>query len=56
MQTALNFNNVAIVSVKENDEKMKISFVYMSKDEPINVMRISDLKEQSRALKIIKLF
>ena len=41
MQKAMNFNNVAIVSVKESD--YRIHFWYMSKDGAINVMKISDL-------------
>ena len=36
----LSFNNVAIVSVKENR--------YMNKDGPINVMKNSDLKKKSK--------
>ena len=40
MQKAMNFNNVAIVSVKESD--YRIHFWYMSEDEAINVMKNSD--------------
>ena len=40
MQKAMNFNNVAIVSVKENR--------YMNKDGVTNVIKNSDLKEKSK--------
>ena len=43
MQKAMNFNDVAIVSTKWND--YIIHFWYMSKDDPINMMKNSDLKE-----------
>ena len=39
MKKAINFNDVAIVSVKEND--YKIHFWYMSKDDAINKMTTS---------------
>ena len=42
MQEALNFNDVAIVSVKGTD--YRIHFWYMSKDDAINIMKHSDLK------------
>ena len=37
MQKAINFNDVAIVSIKVND--YRIHFLYMSKDEEISIMR-----------------
>ena len=40
MQKAMNFNNVAIVSVKENR--------YMNKDGVTNVIKNSDLEEKSK--------
>ena len=43
MQKAINFNDVAIVSIKESDW-------YMSKDEAINIMKNSNLNEKSESL------
>ena len=43
MQKAINFNNVAIVSVKGSDNR--IHFWYMSKDDAINVTKNSNLNE-----------
>ena len=43
MQKAMNFNDVAIVSVKGSD--YRIHFCYMSKDDAINIMKNSDLKK-----------
>ena len=40
----MNFNNVAIVSVKESD--YRIHFWCMSEDEAINVMKNSDWNEK----------
>ena len=40
MQKSINFNNVAIVSIKGND--YRIHFWYMSKDDAINKMKNSD--------------
>ena len=37
----MNFNDVAIVSIKENG--YRIHFWYMSKDDAINIMKNSDL-------------
>ena len=37
MQKAMNFNDVALVSIKEN--YYRIHFWYMSKDEAINIMQ-----------------
>ena len=42
MQKAVNFNNVAIFSVKESD--YRIHFWYMSKNDAINIMKNSDFK------------
>ena len=39
MQKAMNFNDVAIASVKGSD--YKIHFLYMSKDDAINIMKNS---------------
>ena len=43
MQKAINFNDVAIVSIKESDW-------YMRKDEAINIMKNSNLNEKSESL------
>ena len=40
MQKAINFNNVAIFSVKEND--YRIHFWYMSKNDVMNIMKNSN--------------
>ena len=48
MQKAINFNNVAIVSVKGSDNR--IHFWYMSKDDAINVTKNSNLNENSGLL------
>ena len=47
MQKTKSFS-VAIVPVKEND--YRIHFWYMSKDEPINLLRNADLTEKNRML------
>ena len=44
MQKAMNFNNVAIVSVKGSD--YRIYFWYMSKDDAINIMNNSHLNDK----------
>ena len=36
MQNAMNFNDVALVSIKESD--YRIHFRYMSKDDAINII------------------
>ena len=41
MQKAINFSDVAIVSVKGSD--YRINFWYMSKDDAINIMKNSNL-------------
>ena len=43
-QKAINFNDVAIVSVKGSD--YRIHFWYMSKDYAINIMNNSNLNEE----------
>ena len=48
MQKAINFNDVAIVSIKGND--YRIHFWYMSKDDAINMMDNSDLNDKTRVL------
>ena len=45
MQKTMNFNDVAIVSVKRND--YRIRFWYMSKDDAINIMKHSNLNEKT---------
>ena len=48
MQKAMNFNDVAIVSVEGSD--CRIHFWYISKDDAINIMTNSDLNEKSGLL------
>ena len=48
MQKAMNFNDIAIVSIKGND--YIIHFLYMSKDEAISIMHNSSLNEKTRLL------
>ena len=43
MQKAMNFNDVAIVSMKGND--YRINFWYIRRDDAINIMKISYLKK-----------
>ena len=45
MQKAINFNYVAIVSIKGND--YRIHFWYMSKDDAISKMNNSNLNEKT---------
>ena len=45
MEKVTNFNDVAIVSVKGND--YRIHFWYMSRDDAINIMKISDWNEKN---------
>ena len=45
MQKAINFIDVAIVSVKGSD--YRIYFWYLSKDDAINIMQNSDLNEKN---------
>ena len=46
MQKAMNFNDVAIISVKGND--YRILFWYMSKDDGISIMNNANLNEKTR--------
>ena len=48
MQKTMNFNDIAIVSVKRND--YSIHFWYMSKDDVMNIMKNSNLNEKSGLL------
>ena len=44
----MNFNDVAIVSVKQSN--CRIHFWYISKDDAISIMKNSDLNEKSGLL------
>ena len=44
----MNFNDVAIVSIKESD--YRIHFGYLSKDDAINIMKNSSLNEKTGPL------
>ena len=48
MKKAINFNDVAIVSIKGND--YRIHFWYMSKSDTINIMKKYNLNEKSGSL------
>ena len=48
MQKAMNFNDVAIVSIKGND--YRIHFWYISKNDAINFMNNSSLSEKTGSL------
>ena len=48
MQKAKNFNDVAIVSIKDND--YRIQFWYMRKDDAISIMNNSSLNEKTGSL------
>ena len=48
MQKAMNFNDVAIVSIKANDYRNH--FWYMSKNDAINLMNNSSLNEKTGSL------
>ena len=48
MQNAINFNNVAIASIKESD--CRINVWYMSKDDAISIMNNSNLNEKNGLL------
>ena len=48
IQKAINFNDVAITSIKGND--YRIHFWYMSKDDAISIMNNSNLNEKTGAL------
>ena len=45
MQKAMNFNDVAVVSIKGND--FRIHFWYMSKDDAISIINNSSLNEKT---------
>ena len=45
MQKAINFNDVAIASIKGSD--YRIHFWYMSKDDAIDIMKNPNLNEKS---------
>ena len=53
MQKAINFNDVAIVSVKGS--YYKIHFWYMTKNDVINIMKHLNLNEKSGSLKFFLL-
>ena len=53
MQKAMNFNNVAIVSIKGNDYRIHVW--YMSKDDAINIMNNSSLNEKAGSLNFFSL-
>ena len=48
MQKGMNFNDVAIVSVKDND--YRIHFWYMSKNDAISIMHNSNLIDKKGTL------
>ena len=48
MQKAMNFNDVAIASIKGND--YRIHFWYMRKDDAIRIMTSSNLDEKTGSL------
>ena len=48
IQKAMNFNDVAIVSVKGRD--YRIQFWYISKNDAINIIKNSNLNEKSGSL------
>ena len=48
MQKVMNFNDVAIASIKGGD--YGIHFSHMSKDDAISIMNNSNLNEKSRVL------
>ena len=48
MQEAISFNNIAIVYIKEN--AYRINFWYISKDDTINKMNVSNLVDKRGVL------
>ena len=48
MQKAINFNDVAIASIKGSD--YRIHFCHMSKDDAISIMNNSSSNEKNRSL------
>ena len=54
MQKVMNFNIVAIVSVKRMD--YRILFLYMTKNDTIKIMKDSDLNEKNVSLSFFFFF
>ena len=54
IQKAMNLNDVAIVSIKGND--YRIYFLYMSKNDAINIMSNSNLNEKTGSLYFFLLY
>ena len=54
MEKAMNFNDVAIVSVKESN--YRIHFWYTSKDDAINIMKNTDLKKKMDYYRFFSLY
>ena len=50
----MNFNDVAIVSIKGNDYRVR--FLYMSKDDAISIMNSSNLNEKTGLLQASSLY
>ena len=48
IQKAMNFNDVAVVSIKGNDYRIHVW--YMSRDDAINIMNNSSLNEKTGVL------
>ena len=48
MQKTMNFNDVAIVSIKGND--YRIHFWYMSKDGAVSILNNASLNEKTESL------
>ena len=48
MQKSMGFNNIAIVYIKENANR--IHFWYMSKEDAINIMTVSNLVDERGVL------
>ena len=48
MQKVMNFNDVSVVSVKGSD--YRINFWYMNKNDPINIMKNSNISLKSGSL------
>ena len=54
MQKAMTFNDVAIVSIKQND--YRIQFWYMSKDDAIIIMKNANLNGKTGLLQFFTLY
>ena len=54
MQKAMNFNDIAIDSIKESD--YRIRFWYMSKDDAINIMNNFNQKKKKNGRAVIFLY